>query len=52
MATCHQSPRLHKPAIVIMMSFSLWRHSHCDVIHSWAGHAHRYGCTLRTSYRV
>jgi len=22
---------------------SQWRHSHCDVIHYWAGHAHRYG---------
>jgi len=26
-ATCRQSPYLHKPAIVIVMSFSLWRHS-------------------------
>jgi len=26
--TCLQSPYLHKPAIVIVTSFSLWRHSH------------------------
>jgi len=26
-ATCRQSPYLHKPAIVIVTSFSLWRHS-------------------------
>jgi len=26
MATCRQSPCLHKPAIVIVTSFSLWRH--------------------------
>jgi len=25
--------------------FSLWRHSHYDVIGDWAGHAHRYGRT-------
>ena len=25
--TCRQSPYLHKPAIIIMTSFSLWRHS-------------------------
>jgi len=25
--------------------FSLWRHSHCDVIRYWACHAHRYGRT-------
>jgi len=48
-ATCRQSPYLHKPAIVIVTSFSLWelrhsrppfsswRHSHCDVIRYWAG---------------
>jgi len=24
--------------------FSSWCHSHCDVIHYWAGHAHHYGC--------
>jgi len=51
-ATCRQSPYLHKPAIVIVTSFSLWRHSHCDVIRYWTGHAHRYGRTLRTPYRV
>jgi len=63
MATCHQSPYLHKPSIVIVTSFSLWclapirrsqrsqppfslwRHSHCDVIRYWAGHAHCYGRT-------
>jgi len=37
--------------------FWLWRHSHCDVIRYWAGHAQRYGCTNvrtygRTPYRV
>jgi len=32
MVTCRQSPYLHKPAIVIVTSFSLWRHYHCDVI--------------------
>jgi len=52
-ATCRQSPYLHKSAIVIVTSFSwwrrsqppfsLWRHSHCDAIRYWAGHAHRYG---------
>jgi len=26
-ATCRQSPCLHKPAIIIVTSFSLWRHS-------------------------
>jgi len=26
-ATCRQSPYVHKPAIVIVSSFSLWRHS-------------------------
>jgi len=26
-ATCRQSPYLHKPAIVVVTSFSLWRHS-------------------------
>jgi len=26
-ATCHQSPYLHKPGTVIMTSFSLWYHS-------------------------
>ena len=26
-ATCRRSPYLHKPAIIIMTSFSLWRHS-------------------------
>jgi len=41
-ATCRQSPYLHKPAIVTVTSFSLWRHSHCDLICCWAGHAHRY----------
>jgi len=58
-ATCRQSPYLHKPAIVTVTSislwchsrvsrlrrsqppFSLWRHSHCDVIRYWAGHAYR-----------
>jgi len=57
-ATCRQLPYLHKPAIIIMTSFSLWRHlrvsrlrlsqfprSHYDVIRYWAGHAHRYGRT-------
>jgi len=32
MDTRRQSPYLHKPAIVIVTSFSLWRHSHYDVI--------------------
>jgi len=51
---------LSQPAIVIVTSFSLWRasclrhsqlpfslwrHSHCDFICYWAGHAHRYGHT-------
>jgi len=36
-ATCPQSPYLHKPATVIVTSFSLWHlahstHSHYDVI--------------------
>jgi len=26
-ATCRQSPYLHKPAIIIVTSFWLWRHS-------------------------
>jgi len=26
-ATCRQSPYLHKPAIVVVTSFSIWRHS-------------------------
>ena len=26
-ATCRQSPYLHEPAVIIMTSFSLWRHS-------------------------
>ena len=65
-ATCRQSPYLHKPASVIMIiflairrsqpPFSLWRHSHCDVFRYRAGHAHRYGHTrmlcIRTPYRV
>jgi len=70
-ATCRQSLYVHKPATVIVTSFSLWRlapirrwrrskppfslwcHSHCDVIRYWAGHAHRYWRTdVRTPYRV
>jgi len=65
-ATCRQSPYLHKPASVIMIiflairrsqpPFSLWRHSHCDVFRYRAGHAHRYGHTrmlrIRTPYRI
>ena len=65
-ATCRQWSYIHKPAIIIMTSFSLWRHSrvsrlrrsqppfslwrnsHYDVIRYWAGHAQRYGRTLRT----
>jgi len=58
-ATCCQSPYLHKPAVVIVMSFSLWRlaptaygarspHYHCDVFRYWAGHAHCYGRTYVT----
>jgi len=47
-ATCRQSPYLHKPAIIIMTSLSLWRHSHCYVIRYEAGHAQRYGRTLRS----
>jgi len=52
MATCRQSPYLHKPAIIIVTSFSLWRlartalaapGSHYDVICYWAGHAQRGG---------
>ena len=31
-AICRQSPYLHKPAIVIVTSFSLWRHSHYDFL--------------------
>jgi len=38
-------------------TFSLWLHSHCDVIRYWAGHANRYGrrnvrTHVRTPYRV
>ena len=55
-ATCRQSPYLHKPAVAIVTSISLWRHSHCDIIRYWAGHTHRYGRTyvryVRTPYRV
>ena len=44
-ATCGQSPYLHKPAIIIMTSFSLWRHS----LMSWPRPALRtyitYACT-------
>jgi len=68
-ATCHQLSYLHKPAILIVTSFSLWhhsrglhlrglqpaiqlfslwRHSHCDVIRYWAGHAQCYGRTYVT----
>jgi len=25
-----------------------WRHSHCDVIHYWAGRTQHYGRSLRT----
>ena len=58
-ATCRQSPYLHKPAIAIITSLSLWRHSrfsrlrrsqprsHYDVIR-WAGHVQRYWRRLRT----
>jgi len=47
-AACSQLPYFQpvpsatKPAIIIVMSFSLWRHSHFDVIRYWAGHAQRY----------
>ena len=48
-ATCRQSPYLHKPPIIIVTSLSLWLHSHGDVIRYWAGHAQRYvKRTLRT----
>jgi len=32
--------------------FLLWRHSYCDIIRYWAGHAHCYSRTLRTPYCV
>jgi len=38
-ATCRQSPYLHKPATVIVMSFSLWRHwSHVRTNERMYGH--------------
>jgi len=37
-----------RPSQPASQLFSLWRHSHCDVIRYWAGHAQRYGRTLRT----
>ena len=55
--TCRQSPYLHKPAVVIVTSFSLWRLAPTALLalaapfslwrhsHYWAGHAHRYGGT-------
>jgi len=39
-----RSPRYHRS----QPPFSLWRHSHCDVIRYWAGHAYRYGRTYVT----
>jgi len=62
-ATCRQSPYLHKPAIVIVTSFSLWRlaptalaapGSHYDVILIVTSLATEcYTVTdVRTPYRV
>jgi len=60
-ATCRQSPYLHHMASFSLWRhsrvsrlrrsqppFSLWHHAHYDVIRYWAGHAQRYGRTLRT----
>jgi len=50
-ATCRQSPYLHKPSIIMMTSFSLWRHS----LLSWPRPALRtYVTYVRTDtlYRV
>jgi len=35
MATCRQSPYLHKPAVIIMTSFSLWCHLHVSRRRLW-----------------
>jgi len=66
-ATCHQSSYLHKPAIVIVTSLSLWRHSRgavsqpaSQLFSLWrhyhcdvrAGHAERYGRTYVTYVRT
>ena len=33
----------HSHYDILQPPFSLWCHSHCDVIHYWAGQAHHYG---------
>ena len=45
---CNPWPHVANRHISISQLLSLWRHSHCDVIRYWAGHAQRYGRTLRT----
>jgi len=48
-ATCRQSPYLHKPAIVIVTSFSSWRHS----LLSWPRPPLRmYVHYVRTPYHI
>ena len=49
-ATCRQSPYFHKPAILIMTSFWLWRHS----LLSWPRPAflRTYVKYVRTAHRV
>jgi len=49
-ATCRQSPYLHKPAIIIVTSFSLWRYS----LMSWQRPAlwTNVRTYVRTPYRV
>jgi len=38
---CNTWPHVTNRHISISQLLSLWRHSHCDVIRYWAGHAHR-----------
>jgi len=49
-ATCHQSPYLHKPAIIIVTSFSLWRHSLLSWLHPTLWTYER--TYIRTPYRI
>ena len=39
---CNPWPHVASRHISISQLLSLWRHSHCNVIGYWAGHAHRY----------
>ena len=39
-------PHVANRHISIIQLLSLWRHSHCNIIRYWAGHAHHYGWFL------